>query len=120
MARCVIYARISSRSQCWGHGIVRQIETCQHRARSDKSWVVGVYVDIASGSGGPLPQRELAIKHASQLGCPIYIEAIDRWTRSAADPTLSDDSVKLRQCASFALECEHKLRSILETVLASK
>lgn len=116
MARCVIYARVSSRTQSWGHGIVRQIETCQHRAKADRAGVLGVYVDIASGSGGPLPQRELAIEHAKRLGCPIYIEAIDRWTRFAADETLRDDAIRLRQCASFAIESEAKLTSILRAL----
>lgn len=81
---CVIYARISSRTQSWGDGIVRQIECCQHFAEKRRTGVLGVYVDIAKGDG-PLPNRDAAMAHARSLDCPIFVETYDRWTRSAAN-----------------------------------
>jgi predicted site-specific integrase-resolvase len=112
MARCVIYARVSSRTQSWGSGIVRQIESCQAKARKDKAGVLGVYVDIASGSG-ELPQRAAAIAQSKRLKCPVYVEDMTRWTRSGSDPSLFDDGLSLVICdpeyASFWLAVSHMI-----------
>lgn len=108
---CIIYARVSTKKQAAGHGVIRQIECCQQVSKTNGEAIHGIYVDVCSGRGS-LPQRTAAIEAAKACGCRIYVEAIDRWTRSGNDETLDDDSVDLVFCdESFRLLVE-KLNSV--------
>ena len=97
MAQCIVYARVSTRQQAWGHGIVRQIECCQQQAKRDNAWVRAVYVDVCSGTGA-MPNRERAIAESKDTGYPIYVEGVDRWTRRGSDDSLADDDLDLVIC----------------------
>jgi len=113
MAQCIIYARVSTRQQAWGHGIIRQIECCQQQAKSDKAWVRSVYVDVCSGTG-PKPNRERAIAESKDTGCPVYIEGVDRWTRQADEASLNDyEGVDLVICG----EAQQGLANVLRLLL---
>jgi len=112
MAQCIIYARVSTKQQAWGHGIVRQIECCQGRAKKDGAFVRSVYVDVQSGRG-PLPQRELAIAEARDTGYPVYVEAIDRFTRNSEDESLADSDLDVVICSELARDFAHKLELLL-------
>jgi DNA invertase Pin-like site-specific DNA recombinase len=113
MAQCIVYARVSTRQQAWGHGIVRQIECCQQQAKSDKAFVRSVYVDVCSGTG-TMPNRERAIEESKATGYPIYVEAVDRWTRQADDASLNDEEgVDLVICG----EAQQGLAEVLRLLL---
>jgi DNA invertase Pin-like site-specific DNA recombinase len=112
MAQCIIYARVSTRQQAWGHGIVRQIECCQAQAKRDCAWVRSVYVDICSGMS-EMPNRELAVAEAKEAGYPIYVEAIDRWTRRADDETLCDDKIDLVVCGEIQREVISRIQELV-------
>ena len=84
MAQCIAYIRVSTRAQAWGHGLVRQLELIQEHAKQSQHWVRSVYCDIGSGCK-PLPQRALAIAEAEETGYPLFVESLDRFTRSSAD-----------------------------------
>lgn len=111
MAQCIIYARVSTKQQAWGHGIVRQIECCQARAEKDRAFVRSVHVDVCSGSG-PMPNRERAIAESRETGYPIYVEAIDRWTRIASDETLSDESLQVVICDEMHRQFAQKIAAM--------
>lgn len=100
MAQCIIYARVSTRQQAWGHGIVRQIECCQHQAKKVGVWVRAVYVDVCSGAG-QMPNRDRAISEAKETGYPIYVESMDRWTRKGSDESLDDEAIELVFCSEL-------------------
>jgi DNA invertase Pin-like site-specific DNA recombinase len=113
MAQCIIYARVSTKQQAWGHGIIRQIECCQQQAKSDKAWVRSVYVDVCSGTGA-MPHREQAIAESKDTGYSIYIEGVDRWTRQAGDASLDDyEGVELVICG----EAQQGLANVLRLLL---
>jgi DNA invertase Pin-like site-specific DNA recombinase len=110
VAQCVIYTRVSTRPQAWGHGLVRQLETCVDRAKKDNAYVVGVFTDVCSGTG-PLPQRELAIRTAGEHCCPIYVEAMDRWSRKGPSDAGSYGRIVL--CADLADEFAGTVQSLV-------
>lgn len=86
MHQCIIYLRVSTRQQAFGHGLVRQLETCQDFAKQQKLWVRAVYTDIASGAG-KLPNRSLAVAESKKLGIPILVETRCRWSRGPSEDT---------------------------------
>lgn len=112
---CVIYARVSSRTQSWGHGIIRQIECCQARAKKSRTGVLGVYVDVARGDG-PLPNRDAAIAHAKMLNCPVFVEAYDRWTRSVSNDF---NDVPVQVCEPLAEALGIALEGIMKKAMAA-
>lgn len=116
MAQCIIYARVSTRGQAWGYGIVRQIECCQQRAKNDGVFVRSVYVDVCSG-GGLMPNRDRAIAEAYGTGYPIYAESIDRWTRQGDDETLDDDALNLVFCSRVQAEFESRLGQLFDAYI---
>lgn len=116
VAQCVIYTRVSTRPQAWGHGLVRQLETCVDRAKRDNAYVVGVFTDVCSGVG-PLPQRDLAIRTAEKHGCPIYVEAMDRWSRKGPSDAGSYGRIVL--CADWAGEFAETVQSLVGEMLRS-
>lgn len=113
MAQCIVYARVSTRQQAWGHGIVRQIECCQQQAKLDNAWVQAVYVDVCSGTGA-MPNRERAIAESKETGYPIYVEAVDRWTRRENDESLLDDGLDLVICGEVHREFAVALKGLLK------
>lgn len=115
--QCVVYARVSTRQQAWGHGICRQIEACQQAAKTINAYVRAVYVDVCSGSG-PMPQRALAIAEAKEHGCPIYVESVDRWTRTADDDTLVDGSLSLVFCAEWHNDLTARVSTLVHKFMA--
>lgn len=94
--QCIIYLRVSTRTQAKGHGLIRQLEACIEKASKDGLVIRSVYVDICSGTGQQ-PQRELAIAEAKKLGVKVLVEARDRWTRKSGEP---DDIAALAETAS--------------------
>lgn len=110
VAQCVIYTRVSTRQQAWGHGLIRQLETCVDRARKDKTFIVAVFTDVCSGASRQ-PNRDLAIAEAIDHDCPIYVESMDRWSRKGADdPALFDNVVV---CADFARDFNATISSLV-------
>jgi len=116
MAQCIIYARVSTRGQAWGHGIVRQIECCQQRAKNEGVFVRAVYVDVCSGAG-LMPNRDRAIAEAYDTGYPIYAESLDRWTRQGDDETLGDNALSLVFCSQVQEAFESKLGCLLDAYI---
>ena len=103
MPQCIIYARVSTKSQAAGHGIIRQIECCQDYAKKNGYSIRSIYVDIESGRKY-LSHRKAAIDEALATKYPIFVESIDRWTRDGSDPSLLDESLELQCCADYAIE----------------
>lgn len=112
MAQCIVYARVSTKQQAWGHGIIRQIECCQQKAKQDNAFIRAVYVDVCSGAGS-MPNRELAIAESRNTGHPIYVESVDRWTRQADDETLTADDIDIVFCGELHGLLELKLSRLL-------
>lgn len=112
MAQCIVYARVSTRQQAWGNGIVRQIECCQQQAKRDNAWVRSVYVDVCSGTGA-MPNRDRAFAESKSTGYPIYVEAIDRWTRRSSDESLLDDDLDLVICGEVHRHFAEQLGRLL-------
>jgi len=110
MAQCVIYLRVSTRAQALGHGLIRQLETCQEFAKAGGLWVRSVYVDICSGSG-QMPQRELAIAEAEQHGISVLVESRDRWSRSTKDKHAQ--SALPISCAEWSADFEREIAEII-------
>lgn len=112
MAQCIVYARVSTKQQAWGHGIIRQIECCQQQAKKDNAFVRSMYVDVCSGAGA-MPNRERAIAESKETGYPIYVEAVDRWTRQSDDESIIGDGPELVFCGEWHEQFESKLRKIV-------
>lgn len=111
MAQCVIYTRVSTRQQAWGHGLIRQLETCLNKAKTDNAYVVGVFTDICSGAGH-LPQRQTAIQVASDHGCPIYVEAMDRWSRKGPSDLIAYGNVV--SCSGWDAQFAETIRGLCD------
>jgi DNA invertase Pin-like site-specific DNA recombinase len=112
MGQCVIYARVSTKKQAWGHGLVRQLECCQAFAKDRGVFVRAVYVDVCSGRGD-LPNRGRAVEEAKATGYPVYVEAIDRWTRDGDDETLNDDELGIVVCSELFRELAARIEGAL-------
>lgn len=115
MAQCIAYIRVSTRGQGWGHGLVRQLECIQAHAKETNHWIRSLYCDIGSGTK-PLPQRALAIAEALETGYPLFVEAVDRFTRSAADSPLFD-AVDVVVCGEEFRQFESHLASIVNEAI---
>ena len=112
MSQCIIYARCSTKKQAWGHSIQRQLDYCTKQARQDGAYIRSIYIDICSGADpSKLVQRHLAEVEALQSQYPIYVEALDRWTRCADDPSLCH--VDLVECMPEAQQLHEKSESML-------
>jgi DNA invertase Pin-like site-specific DNA recombinase len=117
MAQCIIYARVSTRQQAWGHGLARQIECCSWKAKEDGAWVRSVYVDIASATRPrKLKNRQRAIQEAKENNCAIYFESVDRWTRCSQDDSLEEQGLSLVSCDENARRLEANIAALLEAV----
>jgi hypothetical protein len=115
MAQCIAYIRVSTRGQGWGHGLVRQLECIQSHAKKTHHWIRSVYCDIGSGTK-PLPQRALAIAEAQETGYPLFVEAVDRFTRLASDISLFE-TVDVVVCGDLPRQLEaHLARLVKEFV----
>ena len=108
MSQCIIYLRVSTRQQAIGHGLVRQLETCQDFAKQHRLWVRSVYTDIASGAG-KLPNRSLAVAESKKLGIPILVETRCRWSRGPSEDT---NYRHVLQASSLAIQAEEVLAKI--------
>jgi len=76
----VIYARVSSWSQVTGHGLQRQLDTCMEYAKKHDYHVVGAFSEIRR-SDEEYVARKQAERMASNRGCKLICETMDRWTR---------------------------------------
>lgn len=115
--QCIVYARVSTRQQAWGHGICRQIEACQQAAKRNNAYVRAVYVDVCSGAG-PMPHRAMAVAEAKESGYPIYVESMDRWTRDSQDDTIDDESLSLVFCADWHSELSARVGTLVRKFMA--
>lgn len=99
---CVIYCRVSTESQTSGHGLTRQLDTCQKYASENHYHVVAVFSEVASGDG-PLPVRATAERMATRRNCTIICEDYDRWSRKGAadvppqNVVMASDGLKLME-----------------------
>lgn len=112
MAQCIAYIRVSTRGQGWGHGLVRQLECIQSHAKETNHWIRSLYCDIGSGTK-PLPQRALAIAEAQETGYPLFVEAVDRFTRNSADRLLFE-AVDVVVCGEEFRKFESRIASIVK------
>lgn len=82
----VIYCRISGWPQAKGHGIIRQLESCDGYCEEHGLKVVAVFSDIGSdSSGGELQGRSSAERLSRLRGAVLLCETPCRWSRSQHD-----------------------------------
>lgn len=84
MNECVIYCRCSTWQQAKGDSLRRQVAGGIVAAGSRV--IRAIFTDVGSKTK-PLPSRELALRLALQLDCPLLVEAYDRIIPGTAEAT---------------------------------
>lgn len=106
---CIIYCRVSTESQAKGHGLQRQLETCQKHAGQNDYRVGAVFSEIGSGADS-LPVRAMAERVAKLRNCDIICENYDRWSRQGASDA---PPINVVVASESARECDAEIRKIL-------